>query len=65
MRLNHLGLHLLDFRRKDYFSRRCRIDTRRLDGDDNVAFVFKEMMRVESDDTSLFAGARIRLSDPH
>lgn len=56
--LQHLLLHLLDLGCEDNFCGCGRVNASSLDGDNNVALVFKEVVGVEGDDSGL-----IRLSD--
>jgi hypothetical protein len=53
LRFYHLFLHLLYFTSKHYFGGGGRIDTVGFDGDHNVTIVFKEVMSIEGDDSSL------------
>jgi hypothetical protein len=58
MRLDVLCLHSLDLGGKDGLGGGGRVDTRGLDGDDNVSSVLEEVVRVEGNDSGL-----VRLGD--
>ena len=66
--LERLDLRLpegLDLAREDSFWCNGRVDTARLDRDDDVAAVFEEVFGIETDDTCLVGLGDIRENDVH
>lgn len=53
MRLDALGLHLLDLSGEHGLGRSSGVDAGRLDRDEDLAVVLEEVVRVEGDDTGL------------